>query len=133
MPDAPTTGWLPMFTETTDLPDQRRTIPASARAFRMPAETDPEPSTRRLLTMCAWAGTLGLLGLAVTIRGLAAVFAGLASHRYTTAILITGVTGIALTVGAFTSIHRRRLPWIMLTLATIPLAAAVTLTTVTIL
>ncbi|WP_051800145.1 hypothetical protein [Catenuloplanes japonicus] len=129
MPDAPTTGWLPMFTETTDLPAQRRE-PITGRPFRMPAETDPEPSSRRLLAMSCWAGTLGVLGLAVAIRSLAAIFAGVAPSWYEPAIVATGVTGIAFTVGAFASIHRRHLPWAMLTLATFPLSAAMAATAV---
>ncbi|GAB7048115.1 hypothetical protein [Catenuloplanes indicus] len=123
MPDAPTTGWLPMFTETTDLPDQRR-APVTGPAFRMPAETDPEPSTRRLLGLSCWAGALALLGLAVAIRGLAALFADTAGGWREPAMAGAGVTGIALTVGAFMSVHRRRLPWIMLAIATLALLAS---------
>ncbi|MDR7279008.1 hypothetical protein [Catenuloplanes atrovinosus] len=130
MPDAPTTGWLPMFTETTDLPDQRR-APVTGPAFRMPAETDPAPTTRRLLAMCAWSGALALLGLTVAVRSVAAMFAGTAPHWLDSALLGAGVTGIALTVGAFTSIHRRRLPWAMLALATAALIAAAITTVLT--
>ncbi|MDP9799689.1 hypothetical protein J2S43_008201 [Catenuloplanes nepalensis] len=123
MPDAPTTGWLPMFTETTDLPDQRR-APVTGPAFRMPAETDPEPSTRRLLTLSCWAGTLALLGLAVAVRGLAALLTDTAGGWHEPATVACGVTGIAFPVAAFLSVHRRRLPWIMLATATTALLAS---------
>jgi hypothetical protein len=39
-----------------------------------------------------------------------------------------GVIGIGLTVGAFLSIQRRLLPWLMLAAATLPLITAVVLT-----
>ncbi|GAB7040067.1 MULTISPECIES: hypothetical protein [Catenuloplanes] len=123
MPDATTTGWLPMFTETTDLPDQRR-APVIGPAFRMPADTDPEPSTRRLLTLSCWAGALALFGLAVAVRGLAALVADTAGGWHEPATVAVGVTGIAFTVGAFMSVHRRRLPWIMLAAATAALLAS---------
>ncbi|WP_173039681.1 hypothetical protein [Phytohabitans flavus] len=62
-------------------------------------------------------------------RGLLAMWRGsLPPTWYEPSFIATGLAGIGLTVGAFMSIQRRRLPWIMLTLATIPLVASVVLT-----
>lgn len=99
-----------------------------AKVFRLPGWDDPAPPTARLVAMCAWATALGVVGLAVAVRGLMAILGGTAPTWYESTVVGTGLAGIGLTVGAFMSIQRRRLPWFMLAAATIPLIATVVLT-----
>lgn len=94
--------------------------------FRFPAADDPEPGSRRLLSMSLCASVLGVLGLAVTVRGVFLVAGGAAPLWYDLLFPFTGLLGVALVVGTFLSIHRPRLPWALL------LAAAVLLTADTI-
>jgi hypothetical protein len=99
-----------------------------AKVFRLHGWDDPAPPTSRLLAMCAWAAALGVVGMAVAVRGLMAIMGGTAPTWYESALVGAGLVGIGLTVGAFMSIQRRRLPWFMLAAATLPLIGAVVLT-----
>lgn len=123
------------FAEGLGLRIQRDTQPepgpaptGKARIFRLPGSYDPSPPTTRLIVMCAWATTLGVVGLVVATRGLMGIMGGQVPSWYEPSMVGIGLTGIGLTVGAFMSIHRRRMPWFLLALATIPLAATVVLT-----
>jgi hypothetical protein len=109
-------------------PEHRPAPTGAAKMFRLPGVGDPAPATTRLAAMCAWAGALGLLGLAVGVRGLMGIMGGAAPTWYEPAMVGVGLVGIGLTVGAFMSIQGRRLPWIMLAAATVPLIAAIVLT-----
>jgi hypothetical protein len=91
--------------------------------FRFPAADDPRPGNRRLLGMSVYASLLGLLGLAVAVRGLLAIMGGAAPGWYEPALAGAGVVCVLLVVGAFLSIHRRVLPWLLLLVAAAPLAA----------
>jgi hypothetical protein len=101
---------------------------ATSRAFRLPGSDDPAPPTSKLIAMCAWASGLGLIGLLVATRAVLAMWRGDPASWYEPSFIAVGLAGIGLTVGAFMSIQRRRLPWIMLALATIPLIASIVLT-----
>jgi len=105
-------------------PEPRPVPTGLARIFRLPGWDDPAPPPTRLVAMCGWATALGVAGLAVATRGLMAIMGGTAPGWYEPAIVGIGLAGIGLTVGAFMSIQRRRLPWLMLAAATIPLIAA---------
>jgi hypothetical protein len=96
--------------------------------FRVPLTGDPAPDNGQLIGICAWATLLGLGGLLIAIRGLVGIVGGLAPDWYQPALIIVGMVGIVLTVLAFMAIQRRYLPWIMLGLATIPLAVNIALT-----
>lgn len=98
------------------------------RAFRLPGSDDPAPPTSKLIAMCAWASGLGLIGLLVATRAVLAMWRGDPASWYEPSFIAVGLVGIGLTVGAFMSIQRRRPPWIMLALATIPLIASIVLT-----
>jgi hypothetical protein len=91
--------------------------------FRFPTADDPEPPTRRLLGMSLYASVLGLLGLAVAIRGIAAIVGGRTPGWYEPVLAVAGLAGVALVVAAFLSIHRRLLPWLLLLAAAVPLTA----------
>jgi hypothetical protein len=94
--------------------------------FRFPSADDPRPRTRRLFGMSLYASVLGLLGVAVAVRGLMAILAGSAPGWYEPALAGTGLLCVALVVAAFLSIHRWILPWLLLLSAALPLAATIT-------
>lgn len=109
-------------------PEPGSTPSGAARAFRLPGSDDPAPPTSKLIGMCAWATGLGLIGLLAATRAVLALWRGNPPTWYEPSFIAVGLTGIGLTVGAFMSIQRRRLPWVMLALATIPLIASIVLT-----
>lgn len=109
-------------------PEPGSTPPGVTRVFRLPGSDDPAPPTTKLVAMCAWASGLGLVGLLVATRALLAMWRGNPPTWYEPSFIAVGLVGIGLTVGAFMSIQRRRLPWVMLALATIPLIASIVLT-----
>lgn len=99
-----------------------------ARPFHLPSSSDPAPPTGKLVAMCAWATGLGLVALLVAAQAVVATWRGDEPGWYEPALIAVGLAGLGLTVGAFMSIQRRRLPWIMLALATITLVASIVLT-----
>ncbi|MEV0727614.1 hypothetical protein [Polymorphospora sp. NPDC050346] len=101
-----------------------------ASLFRLPGAGDPAPDGRRMVGLCTWATALGLVGMAVALRGLYAILSGTDPFWYEPALIIGGLAGITLTVGGFLSIQRRRLPWLMLGGATVPLLLNLVLTIV---
>ena len=98
-------------------------------SFRLPAHRDPEPDPARLVGLCSWTAALGLLGLAIAGRASVAILTGAVPGWFEPLVVTMGVVGITLTAAAFLAIHRRHLPWLLLTAATVTLvtAAAVTL------
>jgi hypothetical protein len=95
--------------------------------FRFPAADDPDPGTVRLLTMSVYAALLGLAGLGVGARGLVSSIGGGVPGWYVPALAIGGMLSVVLSVGAFLSIHRPALPWILFLAAAVPLGSAVLL------
>ena len=91
--------------------------------FRFPAPDDPAPGTRRLLAMSLYASALGLAGVGVGIRGFVSVLGGAAPGWYVPVLALLGLISVALVVGGFLSIHRRRLPYLLLLGAAVPLTA----------
>lgn len=88
----------------------------------------PRGTSRQILGVCGWATALGLIGLATGLRGLVAIVAGAAPDWYEPTMAAVGLGGVALTMVAFLSVRHPRLPWIMLSLATLPLAVNLALT-----
>jgi hypothetical protein len=88
----------------------------------------PQPRLRQLMTVCGWAAILGGLGLVIGIRGFIGDLMGLAPRWYEPAMIIIGIVGIGLTVGAFITVHRQRLPYALLGAATAVLLGALGLT-----
>ncbi|MEV0713893.1 hypothetical protein [Asanoa sp. NPDC050611] len=86
------------------------------------------PDNSHMLGICAWGTALALAGVGVGIRGLAAIIGGSAPAWYKPALIGVGVIGVLLTVGAFVTIQRRYLPWLLLAFATLPLAVTIALT-----
>jgi len=106
----------------------RRRDGEPVEAARRAGAAKPVPASAKLLGMSAWATALGVLWLAVALRGLLTIWSGHAPRWYEPVLVGGGLTAIALTVTAFVSVRRRRLPWAMLLAATVPLAVAATLT-----
>jgi hypothetical protein len=95
--------------------------------FRFPAAGDPAPGTRRLLIMTLYASALGLAGVGVGIRGLLSVISGGVPGWYVPTLAAAGLLSVALVVAAVLSIHRRRLPWVLLAAAAVPVTGDVLL------
>jgi len=104
----------------TDL-DERETF------FRFPAADDPNPGTPRLLAMSLYAVLLGLAGVGVGARGLVSTISGGMPGWYVPVLAFAGMLSVALSVGAYLSIHRSALPWLLLLAAAAPLTGAVML------
>jgi hypothetical protein len=64
--------------------------------------------------VCGWAAVLGGIGLVIGIRGLIGIIADDPPNWYEPAIVGTGAIWLILTVAAFLSVNRPRIPWIML-------------------
>jgi hypothetical protein len=94
--------------------------------FRFPAADDPAPATGRLLGMALYAAALGLTGLGVGARGLLTALGGTA-FWFMPGLALLGLVSVAVAVGAFLSIHRPVLPWLLLLGASVPMAGAVLL------
>ena len=97
--------------------------------FRFPAADDPTPGTGRVLAMALYAAMLGLGGVGVGLRGLVSVIGGGVPGWYVPLLSLVGLIGVALAVGAFLSMHRRFLPWVLLLAAAVPLTGDVMLAT----
>lgn len=96
--------------------------------FRLPAADDPRPGSRRLLAMSLYASVLGTVILAVAAYALVSSVAGSPGGRSPALLPATWLSSVVLVIGAFLSIHRRRLPWVLLLASTLPLTATVVIT-----
>ena len=76
--------------------------------------TPAEPRLRQLMGVCGWAAVLGGIGLVIGIRDLIAVVTQSSPGWFEPVMSAIGLVGIALTVGGFLTVHRRRAPWIFL-------------------
>jgi hypothetical protein len=96
---------------------------AFRRRFRMPGTADPRVRLRRLGLVAAWATVLGFGGLVMAVRLLIGLFTRM-PNWYLPTISGLGVFGVACTVGAMASVHRRHTPWVLLAAATVTLLVA---------
>jgi hypothetical protein len=87
-----------------------------------------EPRLRQLMGVCGWAAVLGSIALVVGIRGLIGVIADEPASWYEPAIVAVGAAWLILTVAAFLSVNRPRVPWVMLTLSSGALGVCMLLT-----
>jgi len=95
----------------------------AGRSFRLPGAADPPPAGRHLARICAWAAVVGLAGTLAALRA----FIGLIYEErgwYLPVLILIGLIGMASTIGAFASVHRRRLPMILLGVASASVVAA---------
>ncbi|GAA3338368.1 hypothetical protein GCM10020358_18230 [Amorphoplanes nipponensis] len=119
-PDVVPFGWEP---GPDDLVDEA----GDEVFFRFPTPDDPAPGTRRLLAMSLYAALLGLAGVGIGIRGMVSQIGGGVPGWYVPVLAFLGMVSVALSVGAFLSIHRRILPWLLLLGAAVPLIADIML------
>ena len=91
-----------------------------SQRFRLPRAGDPVPASRHLARICGWAAALGLGGMAVALRAFIQL---IYEERgwFAPTIITVGVLGLAATIGAFASIHQRRIPFMLLGAATVAL------------
>jgi hypothetical protein len=102
---------------------RRSTASTAPGRFRLPGAADPAPRSNHLATVCVWAAALGLGGMAVALRA----FIGLVSQSrgwYVPTLTAIGLAGLTCTIASFASIRERRLPLILLSVATIALISA---------
>jgi hypothetical protein len=102
--------------------------PVAALSGSRPRFSPPEPRLRQLMGVCGWAAVLGGVGLMVGIRGFVGVLAGRTPSWYEPSIGALGLFGIALSIGAYLTVHRTRAPWIMLIFSSASLVAAMVVT-----
>jgi hypothetical protein len=110
---------LPTLKTVPGVPEQR--LPPPARSRTEPADLGQVPSTARLLCLAGWAAALGLVGLLIGTVGLVAALTN-APVWYEPVLILIGLAGVGLTVGAFWHVHSRYAPWLMLLGATAALA-----------
>jgi len=96
--------------------------------FRFPAADDPAPAPARLLGMSLYAAGLGLTGVGVGARGLLAALGG-TPFWFMPVLALLSLVSVSAAVGAFLSIHRPTLPWLLLLGASLPMSGAVLLAT----
>jgi hypothetical protein len=95
--------------------------------FRFPTADDPDPGTVRVLGMALYAAALGLAGVGVGLRGFVSVVSGGAPGWYVPVLVLLGLVSVALAIGAFLSVHRPLLPWLLWAAAALPLAGDIML------
>ena len=99
---------------------------ADEALFRFPAPDDPAPATSRLLGMSVYAAALGMAGVGVGARGLFTALGG-SAFWFMPILALLSLLSVGSAVGAFLSIHRRTLPWMLLLGASVPMGGAVLL------
>jgi hypothetical protein len=95
------------------VPGQQAARDVLTTHFRMPGTPDPAVRLRRLAGVATWAAALGFGGLILAMRIVFGLFTHIAAW-YLPVIFTLGLCGLACTVGAFASVHQRRLPWLLL-------------------
>lgn len=113
-------AWEPGTGATKDAEREQR--------FRFPAPDDPKPQLRRLFGVAIGASLIGLISLAISARALLEIVSGPTPAWYGPLVAVADLACVAPAIGAFLSIHRRRLPWILLLIAVLPLAAGAVVT-----
>jgi hypothetical protein len=98
-----------------------------ATHFRLPGTPDPAVRLRSLAVVSAWAALLGFGGMLLVLRIMIGLFTRIADW-YLMVTFALGLVGIACTVGAFASVHRRYLPWTLLGGATVAEAVCIAAT-----
>ncbi|MGC9670995.1 hypothetical protein ACNTMW_31160 [Planosporangium sp. 12N6] len=111
----PTSRFHPVSVRFKRLPTQQEAR-AALGELRMPGTPDPQLRLRRLLGVCAWAGTLGFFGLIIGMRIVFGIFTHIPGW-YLAVTFTLGLPGIAATVVAFATLHKGRLPWKLLGVA----------------
>jgi hypothetical protein len=96
---------------------------SAGRNFRLPSAAKSPPPNRHLAWICAWAATIALVGIFVAFRAFIVL---IYEERgwFLPVLLLIGLAGMASTIGALASVQRRRLPMILLGIASATIVAA---------
>ena len=94
-------------------------------AFRRPAVPRGGPKLRRLAALAGWAAAIGVIGLAVGVRGLILILVTKAPGWYEPTLITMGLVGIAVTAAAFLTVQHRYVPWALLGLGSADLLASI--------
>ena len=97
-------------------------------AFRRPVFQPQGPQLRRLAGLAGWAAALGLGGLVMGIRTLVTLVVSKPPAWYEPTLVLMGLVGIALTVGAFLTVQHRYLPWALLGVSSVVLLSSMVVT-----
>ncbi len=108
-------------------PRLERVAAALGERFRLPTEDDAPPPATRMVGLSFWAAACAFVGLIPAGRLAVTLLFGGDPGWYAPAAMTLGVLGVSLIAAAFAAIHRAHLPWYLLALATILLAANVSL------
>ena len=124
--------------DTTDSTDAGRVTEGRsagrqpAHAARRPPSSDGPPPFLRILGLAAWAALLTLVGTAVAVRASLALILdrGTLPGWYQPILMVSGVSGIVLTIVALASVRKPYLPWLLLPGATLALALSLLVTAI---
>lgn len=94
-------------------------------AFRRPTLSQRGPKLRTLAGLAGWAAGIGVIGLAVGIRGLILILVSTTPGWYEPTLIAMGLVGVALTAGAFLTVQYRYVPWALLGLSSAVLLASI--------
>jgi hypothetical protein len=121
-------------TTTRSVSERLSRVPAPQAArdalvtrFRMPGTADPSVRLRRLAGISTWAAVLGFAGMLIALRIMIGLFSTIPTWYLVVAFAL-GAVWIGCTLAAFGSVHRSRLPWILLGTATAAEAACIVAT-----
>ena len=121
------TGQIPTPAQSAQSALEEHTGPiawARPTSDGLPVVSSPQPRMRQLMGVCGWAALLGGLGLVIGIRGFIGDLMGKAPGWYEPSMIVVGILGIGLTVGAFVTVNRGRLPYALLGAASAVLLTA---------
>ena len=117
---------VPVATRIKPPPSLPLAAPPTAGRHRfLGRRPQPRGANGRILGICGWATGLGIVGLGPAWRVVVAVQADTAPHWYEPTLTGLGLAGVVLTAVALGMARWRRLPWIALGLATLPVCVSV--------
>jgi hypothetical protein len=93
------------------------------RTLPLPQVGDTSPRPGRLVLTSVWASVLVLVGMVVAIRTFIAILLETGSDWLVPTVMSAGIGGTVCAVLAFATLHRKWLPWQLLSLASLLLGA----------
>ncbi|MGA8116397.1 MAG: hypothetical protein WCA46_22300 [Actinocatenispora sp.] len=117
---------MPPSPPTDRLPGVSRR--AALYKLLQPVAEKPQSRMRKLVLASIWGLVLCLGGMVVGIWALVRIIAGMTTPWYEPVIIVVGLVGLALTVGAYPMLERRGLSWLLLAAGTCVLGVAFAIT-----